>query len=968
MMMSVVMIAALLASPMAVMADDNGGSGSEQEVVYVNSDGQGINSKITADGFVYSEVESDAYQGIEVYGYKGDATVLKVPEKINGVDVVSFAIDPRWPVWDEVYDQVESIELPKTIVTAHSRYMNYFKGLKAISIPDGNKFYRSKDGVLYKIIDEFGYSRVSAYPRAKEDKSFVMPEFMNRLYRFYKGCPVESVTINALFSGASSNTFNRLEKLKEIKVDESNIDLYAKDGVLFQKIEEGDDGPTTYTHRLLLYPWGKEDAEYTVPSDVNEIRYNSMARNPYLKKVVIPESVDYIDDDAFCFDENLTTVEFKAAQAPDIEDFYRFYGMRDLMYEHEGNVEIKYPAGAKGYEDFIDWMKGKKFNIWELGPVQIEALVYLGSNKEPVWGEPMYGSAYTVYSETKDGEYSKDKPTKTGTWYAKLVVDAGVEDGDSYNGLETEPFEFYVLEVEDKPAENYWIESPDDIDVDLGEEIAVRGTPLFGKIDKVLFRSWDDRENEDAWTDETPEEPGEYDYKAIVDGTEKYEGIVYIASEDYCRITIWLPERDIYLFCDDIYVGEKPAPRAEFYEDEQYDDMDLSKITFKYYQYQKVYVPEDDDGDDYWKLVEVEPKEPGSYIVVGSYDSKDFTLGCSTYFNIFTKVEMAESRIYRLGNPKRLDEYDEEYVEKARAAFDLLTPAEKEELKNLGEENGLDYEKRLTQAEARVATDKAQNNLLAARENYDTAETKYNNAKAKADASKAAADLAAATPGDAAVAAAKKAKEDADALEQAAADLKSAAEAVTAAAEDLADKAKNDPKKTRRDWQDDGRYVKVTEQIADDAKTMESDAKNAAQDAQNAVDSETRKAEKAKEDGEKKAAVEAYNNKVKAAGNLKVSKFKVKAKKKRKAVVTWKVNKKATGYTIQYSLKKNMKKAKTITIKKASIKKATLKKLKKGKKYYVRIRTYTAIKNPATGKVTIKYGKWTSAKKFKAKK
>ena len=50
------------------------------------------------------------------------------------------------------------------------------------------------------------------------------------------------------------------------------------------------------------------------------------------------------------------------------------------------------------------------------------------------------------------------------------------------------------------------------------------------------------------------------------------------------------------------------------------------------------------------------------------------------------------------------------------------------------------------------------------------------------------------------------------------------------------------------------------------------------------------------------------------------------------------------GYKIQYSLKKNFKKAKTKTVKKVSTISLTIKNLKSNKKYYVRIRAYKVVK------------------------
>lgn len=81
---------------------------------------------------------------------------------------------------------------------------------------------------------------------------------------------------------------------------------------------------------------------------------------------------------------------------------------------------------------------------------------------------------------------------------------------------------------------------------------------------------------------------------------------------------------------------------------------------------------------------------------------------------------------------------------------------------------------------------------------------------------------------------------------------------------------------------------------------------------------------------------------------------------KKSLKVTWKKDSKATGYEIQCSLTKNFKKVAAkadVKVKKTSV---TLKKLKKGKKYYVRIRAYkTAKVNGKNKKLT---GAWSKTK------
>jgi hypothetical protein len=90
----------------------------------------------------------------------------------------------------------------------------------------------------------------------------------------------------------------------------------------------------------------------------------------------------------------------------------------------------------------------------------------------------------------------------------------------------------------------------------------------------------------------------------------------------------------------------------------------------------------------------------------------------------------------------------------------------------------------------------------------------------------------------------------------------------------------------------------------------------------------------------------------------KVSSLKVKNNKSKKLSVTFK---KISGakYEVQYSTDKKFKKSKKKTV---STNKATLSKLKKGKKYYVRVRAYKT----SNGKKV--YGKWSAVKKVTIKK
>ncbi len=82
---------------------------------------------------------------------------------------------------------------------------------------------------------------------------------------------------------------------------------------------------------------------------------------------------------------------------------------------------------------------------------------------------------------------------------------------------------------------------------------------------------------------------------------------------------------------------------------------------------------------------------------------------------------------------------------------------------------------------------------------------------------------------------------------------------------------------------------------------------------------------------------------------------------KRCFTATRKKNKSVKGFQLQYSTSRSFKNKKTKTYKDASRLTVKIKKLKKGKKYYVRIRTYKIVKNHRA------YSEWSKVKRVKIK-
>ena len=100
------------------------------------------------------------------------------------------------------------------------------------------------------------------------------------------------------FTGCTSlntlnkDAFNNCPALQEVKID--NGFYKSEDGVLY----------VVDMATLMLYPAGKSDAAFTIPSSVLTIQSSAFPYNTNLKKLTIPESVKSIQPDAFLRNES----------------------------------------------------------------------------------------------------------------------------------------------------------------------------------------------------------------------------------------------------------------------------------------------------------------------------------------------------------------------------------------------------------------------------------------------------------------------------------------------------------------------------------------------------------------------------------------------------------------------------------------------------------------------------------------
>lgn len=253
----------------------------------------------------------------------------------NGIShTVFFKKDSRFETYEEeTYDDritycsrnAEKITIPANIseightVSSPENVFYYCDKLQSIEVDPANKNFYAKDGVLFQKGDK--YDTLLAYPNAKPDKSYTVPDnvgishsiggitpFSNCLYlqnlevssgneryrskdgvlygkdetsdgkKYLQAFPGGRTEYELPDSVLGSDILAGARSLKNITVSETNELFSSKGGVLYMKTSGA----------IIVYPRGKTDAEFTLPDDSNyeNLSESGIFVNPYLKAII----------------------------------------------------------------------------------------------------------------------------------------------------------------------------------------------------------------------------------------------------------------------------------------------------------------------------------------------------------------------------------------------------------------------------------------------------------------------------------------------------------------------------------------------------------------------------------------------------------------------------------------------------------------------------------------------------------
>lgn len=254
------------------------------------------------NGIIYS-----IYQGGEwgtfayFWGYQGSEKNLVIPEEIEGYPVKVIGSSSG-------NSTVESVSIPKTVLTCWQYSFTDWTALKEISVSPENENYSSRDGVLY---DKSGTS-ISQYPEGKTDtsltvfdwfapwatdKGFYNPYLQELIVGYTGGDPLVT----------PPESFN-LPNLKRFVTQDGDDARYTIDGILYADL-------SGFGKTLIRYPAGKyAGGVLQVPEGTTAFYSFAFSRMDNLTAIAIPASVTYIPMSAFRWSENLKDIYFGGSE------------------------------------------------------------------------------------------------------------------------------------------------------------------------------------------------------------------------------------------------------------------------------------------------------------------------------------------------------------------------------------------------------------------------------------------------------------------------------------------------------------------------------------------------------------------------------------------------------------------------------------------------------------------------------
>ena len=190
-----------------------------------------------------------------------------------------------------------------------------FKGrymITEVILPDGvveiekDAFSFCSNLANIRLPERLLHLRDNAFSYCTQLTEIVLPESIVSIgFRAFCRCTrLKSIYIPAATAEIGSAPFSLCDSLTELRVSDNNPFYRSIDGILYSKDAK----------KLICYPIGRTDEEFTVPSTVKRIGLSAFSFCKHLRVLTIPDSVTVIEPTAFSGCIRLKTVFTNASK------------------------------------------------------------------------------------------------------------------------------------------------------------------------------------------------------------------------------------------------------------------------------------------------------------------------------------------------------------------------------------------------------------------------------------------------------------------------------------------------------------------------------------------------------------------------------------------------------------------------------------------------------------------------------
>ena len=239
----------------------------------------------------------------------------KYEEAIVNVVIEDGVTSIGWYAFNEC-SKLESISIPDSVTRIEGYAFRECINLNNITLPDG--------------LEYIGYG---VFSECSSIKSIVIPANVTTIKsHMFENCSnLESITFMDGVEEFEDYVFSGCVKLAVINVSEGNSAFSSEDGVLFSKDK----------NELVVYPAGKNEDTYSIPTSVTSISYNAFLNCMSLKNVIIPDGVKSIGYGAFSSCSSLVSINIPS-------------GVKSIGYGAFSScsslVSVNIPSGVKSID------------------------------------------------------------------------------------------------------------------------------------------------------------------------------------------------------------------------------------------------------------------------------------------------------------------------------------------------------------------------------------------------------------------------------------------------------------------------------------------------------------------------------------------------------------------------------------------------------------------------------------------